>query len=178
MLREDVIAGIDTAFFATTVGSATQPAGLLYGASTTSGYAGGDRTAIEEDLIYLSNAVSATGNVTYVVGPKRLARLRVRAPDIFAQTDIVASAAVPKTRIVAVDPVSLLISVDKAPEILRLEEALIHMSDVPLPISDSGVADPTRSLWQTATVALRVIHELDFVKRRTDAAAYVENPSW
>lgn len=178
MLREDVVAGIDGAFFATSAGSATQPAGLLYGASNTTGYAGADRLAIEEDLLYLSDIVSASGNVTYVMGPKRVARLRVRAPDIFAQTDVVASAAVPETRIVAVDPVSVIIAIDQQPEIQRSEEATIHMSDTPLPISESGVADPVRSLFQTASVAARVIHEIDFTKRRTDAAAYVENPTW
>lgn len=178
MLREDVSAGVDAAFFATSAASSSAPAGLLNGASTTSGYGGGDRAAMEQDLIWLSNAVAVSGNVTFVVSAKRLNRLRILAPELAAQLDIAPSAAVPEDRVVAADAASLIVAVDPEPDIQMSEGGLIHMSDGPLPISDGGTADPVRSLWQTATVAARVIHDLTFAKRRSDAVAYVDGATW
>lgn len=182
LLREDVAAGIDAAFFATTAASAAAPAGLLNDVVAGTGYSGGDRGAIDADLTGLSDAVaSGNGSVTFVVAPKRLARLRIKAPDLVPVLDIVASAAVPADRIVAVDGASLLVSIDDAPDIHKADHATLHMSDTPLEIvSHTGptTADPVRSLWQTDSVGIRVIHELQFVKRRGDAAAYLDGATW
>ena len=94
--------------------------------------------------------------------------------------DIAPSAAVPADRVIAADAAALLVSVDPAPEILTAEEGTIHMSDVPLEIvSDSpATADPVRSLFQTASTAARVLHDLAFAKRRSGAVAYVDGATW
>jgi HK97 family phage major capsid protein len=181
MLKEDIAAGIDSAFFASTAGSATQPAGLLFGVTplTASGATGS--VALTEDLSALASAVATggSGSVTFVMNPQRLAMLRIIAPQLAASGDFVASAAVSVNRVVAVDGAEFLVAIDDAPEILQSEEAVIHMSDVPLPLMAAGVqADPQRSLWQTATVAARVIHSIDFVKRRSGAAAYLDGAGW
>jgi hypothetical protein len=182
MMKEDVAAGIDSAFFATTAGNATQPAGLLFGVAPTVPSGSGGHAAVIEDLAALGSAVSTggSGDVTYVMNPARFATARILAPEVFAAADIVASAAIPADRVVAVDAAALLIATDPAPDIMQSDQAVIHMSDVPLPIvSGAGVvADPTRSLWQTATKAVRVIHEIDFIKRRSGAVAYADGTVW
>jgi hypothetical protein len=180
MLREDTIAGIDSAFFATTAGSSSAHAGLLYGVSAGTGYAGGDEEAIKRDLTGLSDIVATggSGDVTYIVAPQRFVRLKILAPDIFDKLDIAPSAAVPADRIIAADAAALLVSVDSEPDISVGDHGTLHMSDTPLPISDSGTADPVRSLWQTASTALRVSHFLAFSKRRSTAVAYLDSATW
>lgn len=183
MLREDVAAGIDAAFFATTAGSATQPAGLLNGVTPITASAATGKVALTEDLSALASAVAAGGSgaVTFIMAPERLAMLRIVAPELAVSADLAASAAIPTTRVVAVDGPSLLIAIDEAPEILMSDEVTLHVSDVPLEIvSDTGptTADPVRSAWQTATKAARIIHEIDFVKRRSTAAAYIDGAGW
>lgn len=182
MLREDVAAGLDAAFLATSAGSTSAPAGLLYGLTAGTGYGGGDREAIEADLISLSDAVSAagSGNVTFIMAPARLGRLRIKAPELLAAIDVAPSAAVPASRIVAADAASLLVAVDAEPEIYKTEAGTLHMSDSPAEIvaANGTVADPVRELWQTATAAVRVIHEIDFKTRRTGAVAYLDGATW
>ncbi|MBR1241587.1 hypothetical protein JQ620_15770 [Bradyrhizobium sp. AUGA SZCCT0274] len=180
MMREDTIAGIDGAFFATTAGSAAAHAGLLNGVTAGLGYAGGDEFAIKKDLAGLSDAVATggSGDVTFIVAPQRFARLKILAPDIFEKLDIAPSAAVPTDRIIAADAAALLVSVDDAPDLDVGDHATLHMSDTPLPISDSGVADPVRSAFQTDSMALRVSHFMAFAKRRSTAVAYLDSATW
>ena len=184
MLREDVAAGIDAAFFATTAGSASAHEGLLYGVSPiTASIAAGKAGAEEEDLAALASAVATGGSgaVTYIAAPARLARLRIIAPELAARIDMVPSAALPADRVIAADGAGLLVAVDEAPDIVEGGDGVIHVSDTPLEIvSDTGptTADPVRSLWQTATVALRVMHDLAFAKRRSTAVASVDGADW
>lgn len=183
MLREDVAAGLDASFFATTGGSTAAMAGLLNGVTPAAGYGGGDKEAIQADLTGLSDVVTAggSGNVTFIMNPIRVARLRIKAPLLFANLDIASSAAVPVDRVIAADGAGLLVAIDDAPDILVAQNPVIHMSDTPLEIvSHTGptTADPVRSLWQTASLAIRVIHDLAFAKRRATAVAYLDGATW
>lgn len=182
MLSEDVAAGIDAAFLATTAATTAAPAGLLNGVTPLAGFAGGDLTAIETDFGALAAAVATGGSgaVTFIVAPERLARLRILAPLLAQSLDIVASAACPVNRVIAVEGPALLIAVDERPDIMRSEEGVLHMSDVPLElVPDSGVAsDPLRSLFQSASAALRLVHEIAFTKRRAGCVSYLDNASW
>ncbi|MDI7921747.1 hypothetical protein [Ferirhizobium litorale] len=181
MLREDVAAGLDAAMLSTAAGSGSAYAGLLNGVSALSGYGGGDQVAIEEDLIALGTAITAnggSGQVLFIMAPERAIRLKVRAPLLTSSMDIATSAAVPAGRVIAVDPASIISAVDSMPDLEFTEQATVHMSDTPLPISSGGVADPVRSLWQTASMALRVIMDLAWAKRRTNAVAYLEAATW
>lgn len=180
MLREDVSAGLDAAFFSDAAADTARPAGLLNGVTPIAGFAGGDLLALENDLVALGNAVAGSGNVTYICTPDRLMRLRILAPTLFPAVDVVASASVPSDRIIAADARALLVSVDPSPEVFISNVGTVHLSDTPAEIvSDAPVtADPVRGLWQTATLAARLIHEITFVKRRATAVAYLDSASW
>jgi hypothetical protein len=182
MLREDIGAGLDAAFFSTTAVSASAHPGLLNGVSALSGYAGGDDTALKWDLTTLGEAVATggSGSVLYVVAPERLARLQIVSPDLARSLDIATSAAVSANRIVAVDPAAILVDVDPAPEIFSSKEASVHMSDAAAElVSAAGsAADPIRGTFQTDTVATRIIHALAFAKRRSTAVAYLDGATW
>lgn len=183
LVREDVAAGLDAAMLSTAAGSSSAYAGLLNGLTAGAGFAGGDREAIETDLATLGETVATngSGSVLYIMAPQRLARLRIRAPELVNNLDIAASAAVPATRIIAVEPGAIISAVDPMPDLEFSNQASLHMSDAPLEIvSSTGptTADPVRSLWQTASMALRIIHEMAWAKRRTGAVAYLDGATW
>lgn len=180
MLREEASQTLDAAYFSTTAGSDSAHVGLLNGVASIAGYAGGDDEAIKTDFAALAGAVAAdgSGRVIYVMAPARAARLPIIAPEIASRLEILPSLAVGANVVIAVDPLSLVHAFDDAPEIMASREAVIHMSDDPDPISDSGTAAPVRSLWQTDAVALRVIGDVAFAKRRSGAVAWVDAATW
>ena len=80
--------------------------------------------------------------------------------------------------LIAVDPLSLAWGAGADPDIDVSTEAVLHMSDDPLDIVLSGVtADPTRSVYQTDAIAIRMILPIAFAKRRADAVAYISGVS-
>ena len=178
-LREDAAISLDTAYFSTAAAvSGESPAGLLYGVTPSTGYGGGDYQAIVTDLAAITTAVATAGSgqVVYVTGPARKQKLQMLMPDL--KPPVLSSLAVPEDRIIAIDPRSLAHGFGPEPDIMASQYALLHMSDDPLPISASGVADPVRSTYQTATVAVRLILDIAFGKRRSGAVAYVDGVTW
>lgn len=183
MLREDLAASLDTVFFGTGAATTAAPAGLLNGVTALAGYIGGDREALKLDLTALGVAVAenGTGETVYIMRPERIVRLRLLAPDIADAINIAPSTAIPLDRVIAAEAAALLVAVDPSPDIAVSQNAVVHMSTVPLEIvSHTGptTADPVRSLWQTVSKAFRVIHEMDFVKRRSNAVAYLDGATW
>ncbi|MCA1512674.1 phage major capsid protein [Bradyrhizobium sp. NBAIM01] len=183
MLWEDLAAGLDTALFSTSAATSAAPAGLLYGVTAGTGIPGADSAAMKQDLIDLAATVAdgGSGNVTFVMAPKRLAKLRILDPVLAASLDVAASAAVPADRVIAADAAALLVATDGAPEIDASNAATLHMSSVPLEIvSNTGptTADPVRSLWQTASTAFRLLHDFAFAKRRATCVAYTDAVTW
>lgn len=180
LIREDAAANLDAAYFSTQAGTDIVHAGLLDGVSSLAGYAGGDRTALETDLAALSDAVSAagSGDVSFIASPKRVARLRIKAPDIAREVTMLPSLAVADTTIIAVDPLSLVHGAGDTIDLEASREAVVHMNDDPNPIVDSTTADPVRSLWQTDAVALRLLVDVAFAPRRSGAVAWLESATW
>lgn len=180
LIREDAAATLDGAYFSTAAGDSETHAGMLNGVSSIPGYGGGDRLAMETDLIAISDAITAggSGQVSFVVSPKRAARIRIKAPDLSRELTFLPSLAVADTTIIGVDPLSWAHAFGDNFEIDATSEAILHMSDDPDPISDGGVADPVRSLWQTDAIALRMLADTAFAPRRPNAVAWVESASW
>jgi HK97 family phage prohead protease len=63
------------------------------------------------------------------------------------------------------------------------DQATLHMEDTaPLPISATGtpnvVAAPVRSLWQTDTLGIRMIEQMNWLMRRPGMVAYVTGVTW
>lgn len=177
LLKEDAAKSLDAAMFATSAGSDTAVAGLLYGVSPIDPDTGTGRDAMLADLANLASAVGAlgSGTVIFVASPDRAARVQFRAPDL--QITMLGSTAVPADRVIAVDPSSLIFSFDGSPDVTASSESVVHMDDEPAEIvSSTGptVAAPVRSLWQTDCVAIRLLADVAFARRRSGAVAYVD----
>lgn len=183
ILREDAGMSFDAAYLSTTAASTAAHAGLLDGLTAGAGFAGGDLTALETDIAALLAEIAPGGNgdAVIIMSPARAARFKIKAPLLAAAFPVLASTALADTRIVAVDPSALIHGFTGAPDIEASAESVLHMSDVPLEIvADSGptTADPVRSMYQTAAIALRCILEIGFGKRRSNAVAYLDDPTW
>jgi len=185
LLREEAALSLDAAYFGTDDGStAGHHAGLLASVTPIAATAGGGTTAMIADLTKLAAAVTVggSGQVVFVTGPGRAATTAMRSMEVTVSA-ILPSLAVPETRVIALDPASIVHGFDGSPEILASEEPVIHMSDTPLQIATgaqgSGVlATPTQSMFQTSQIAFRMLLDIAFAKRRTDCVAYMDNAVW
>lgn len=165
VLRDDAAATLDGAYLNDDAATGASPAGLLYGVSplTSAG-------EIWRDLAQLAAAVGAggSGELVFITGPGRAAAANLRAD---LKATVLPSTVVAEGTVIAIDPRSIIHAVGEQVEIDAGEDAVVHMSDEPLPISDGGVADPVRSMFQTACLALRMIVDVGYAKRRAGAVA-------
>lgn len=169
-LTEDAGLGLDAAVFSDEDGSGDAIAGLLDGATEVAGTSDPHR-----DLKALASAVSAggSGRVTFIAGPGTAAALGI---DSTIRATILPSLAVAETRLIAVDPVSVAWGAGPDPDISASSVAAIHMDTAAAEIvaGNGTVASNVRSLFQTDSIATRVILDVAFVKRRAAACAFVD----
>lgn len=178
MLRDDAAISLDAAYLSTSAASTGALAGLLYGVTPLTGAftAATAREQMADDLAALGSAVAVggTGSVAFIVSPDRAIRMQILAPEL--RVPVLASLAVPTGRVIAIDPVSLCHGYGANPDQITSGSATIHMDSTALPINSGGVtAAPVRSLWQTDSMATRMLLDLAFGKRRANAAAYMED---
>ncbi|AKI00547.1 phage capsid family protein [Hoeflea sp. IMCC20628] len=182
LMREDAAATLDGAFFSADGADSKTHAGMLAGLDALAGYAGGDREALESDLIALTDVVapSGSGSVVFVVSPKRAARIRIKAPDINRENIFLPSLAVADGDMIAIDPLSWAHGVGDDFEVDVSEYATLHESDEPAEIvsDDPTTADPVRSYYQTSALAFRLIGDVAFAPRRANAVAWVSGLTW
>jgi len=177
LLREDGEYALDTAYFSTTAASDAAHAGLLNGLSPIAGYGGGDAGAFEADVSAILAAIGPrnSGSIVYVTGMAAAERIALKFP--LFKSQVLGSQAVADTTLIGVDAGSLVHTFGDF-DIDTAADALVHMSDDPDPISDGTVADPTRSLFQSDCIAIRIIGDLAFGARKTNAVAYVTAVTW
>lgn len=193
-ILEDTGAILDPLILDATAANTARPAGLLNGVSAAAtGYAGGDYQAVRQDfrnLLAPFSAADGANNIVVMMNPAQglnmalmegpsgdpnwLTRIRDRAT-------IVESTRVPAARLIAVR-VSDFAGAGGNPEFDVSEQATIHMEDTtPLEIvSGTGptAADPVRSLWQTASVGVRMLMDVSWTMRRTGMVQWVDTTSW
>jgi hypothetical protein len=182
LLRENAAAALDAAYFSAAAGSDAVVEGLLYGVTATAPTGGGDDDAIKADLAALAASVSTlgSGQVMFFAAPERAQTIAIRCPDLNAT--IVPSIALPTSRIIAVDPQSVLHGMSDEISIAVGRDAAVHMETSPAEIVPAGspgtTAAPVRSLWQTDSLSTRTLLDITFVKRRAGAAAFMDALEW
>lgn len=191
---EDTAAVLDPILLDATAVSAARPAGLLNGISAVaSGYAGGDYQAVREDFkALLAPFYTANGadNIVVIMNPAQGLNLSlmegpVGDPNwlqrIKDRVTIVESTHATAARLVALRA-SDFAGAGGDPEFDVSEQATLHMEDTtPLEIvSGTGptTADPVRSLWQTASVGVRMLMDVSWTMRRTSMVQWIDGTSW
>jgi Phage capsid family len=171
LLKEDAAKGLDGAVFSDEDGMGDAHEGLLNGATEV---AGGSDLLSDLQALARSVAVGGSGQVVFVAGTGMAAAAGL---DTTIAARILGSPAVAETRLIALDPLSLIWGAGDDFDISTSNEGILHMSTVPLPIVDASgtAADPTRGLWQTDAIATRLLLSVAFTKRRAAAVAYIDN---
>jgi hypothetical protein len=130
-----------------------------------------------DDVGALVNAISSyVGNssVAIIASPQQAVRIAMYSPDQASFTLLMSSALAAGT-VVAIATNALVGAIEP----VRLDAAkslTVHEEDTsPLPV---GSASPGRSLWQTDSVALRMILPATWVVRDARAVASVVTTKW
>jgi len=173
VLIDAVAASLDVALFSNVAGDSTRPAGLLYGAKSETPTAGGGSQAMLTDLATLAADVSPYGglDLTYICAPAEAVKLTFAMGAQF-KIPVLASSGVPAKTLICIAPVALCSASDPAP---RLEAA----RDVALSMDDSApVGMPSRSMFQTDSVSIRLTMFVSWAMRAPLACAYCSNVTW
>jgi HK97 family phage major capsid protein/HK97 family phage prohead protease len=188
-IQEDTSVAIDSVLLDATAASTTRPAGLRNGITTAAGTAGGGIAAVVADLKgMLGTLVTATnGNlrdVTFLMNPAQSLALALIqnaggdfpfAADInqnrFQGYSVIVSSTVPAGVVIALDAADFFSATGDDPRFDVSDQATLHMEDTtPLAIGTAGapptVAAPVQSMFQTDTLALRMILPMSWAMRR------------
>jgi HK97 family phage prohead protease len=200
-VQEDTTVAIDSVLLDANPATVVRPAGLLNGVAALTATAGGGLDAAIGDISQLVSALitSTLGNVrnpVWLLNPGDLHRLRmviVSQSGVFpfrAEIDagnldgiaFIDSFTVPPRTLILIDAADFVTAGADAPRFEMSDQATLHEEDTaPAPIAPgpSGPASaPVRSLFQTDSLALRMIMNLNWTMRRSGMVAWVQNVTW
>jgi len=199
-IQQDTSVAIDTVLIDANPATTIRPAGLLNGVAATTATAGGGLAAFIGDIVALLSALTAStyGNVrapAFLVNPTDMLRaslLQATNTGIFPFRDeirggtintvpLIDSATIPAKTMILVDAADFVVVGGEAPRMELSDQATLHFEDTnpqDLVISPSTVAAPQKSLFQTDSIALRMVLPLNWVQRRAGTVAWVQNVTW
>ncbi|MEH3121989.1 MAG: phage major capsid protein [Sphingomonas phyllosphaerae] len=200
-IQEDTGVAIDTVLLDANAATTIRPAGLRNGVTGVTATAGGGFNALVADLKALVAAliVSSGGNIrqpVWVMNPVQALSISLTqngagdfpfAADLRNGTllgyPVAQSATVPLGTVALVDAADFFTATGDEPRFEVSDQAVLHMEDTtPQQISAAGtpnvVAAPIRSMFQTDSLALRMIMDLNWSMRRAGMVAFVQSVSW
>lgn len=181
VLAENVGVGLDAALLSAAAETTASPAGLRAGATSVTPTAGGGESALSADVLKLAGAVTdvAGPNIVFVASPSEWIKITLRPRE--CPFPVLPSAALPTGTLMAVATNALAVAFDPVPEFEVASEGLLHMNDAPAQIgTETGVAAPSQSLFQTDSLGLRLILGASWALRAPAAVsvAVVEGVTW
>jgi hypothetical protein len=200
-IQQDTAIAIDSVLIDANPATTIRPAGILNGVTVTTATSGGGVTAIIGDLKSLVGALTANlyGNIrspAWLMNPGELlsASLATAANTgifpfkeeigrgMLANIPIIDSASVPSKTVVLIDAADFVTMQGDSVRMELSDTATLHMEDAnPLDLvsgSPGTVASPQRSLFQTDSIALRMIAPLNWSIRRPGTVAWTQNVTW
>lgn len=196
-IREDTADTVDTLLTDATVGSTTRPAGLLYGISALAASTAGGWRAMLEDIDTLAapfDTAKAGRNLVLLMNKRESRKLAlVPGPDdqigsmrqVLTEAGItpIGSTNITAGRLIMIDAADFATAADDQPEFDVSEQAVIHAEDTsPAQISTAGspntVAAPVVSMFQTASIALRMLMDITWAMRRTGMVQWIDGADW
>jgi HK97 family phage major capsid protein len=178
---------------AATVG--LRPAGLRNGVSGLTAATGGGYAAILKDIQALAapfDTANAGRSLVLLMAPREARALAMSpGPDgtlgwstaFMGEFTVLVSSAITAGMLIMVDAEDF-VSVNGTPEFMVSEHTVLHMEDTtPLNIATgaqgSGVlATPAQSMFQTASIALRMLLEITWAMRRTGMVQWQTGTNW
>jgi HK97 family phage prohead protease len=200
---EDTATAIDSVLLDATAATTTRPAGLKAGVSATTATAGGGLAALIGDIRGLTSALitGSNGNLrspVWIMNPGDvLAASLIPATagggefpfkaELTAGTlqgyPVIQSSNVTADTMLLVDAADFVSVTGDTPRFDVSDQATLHFEDTtPLQISTVGspntVAAPVRNLWQTDTIAVRMLLDINWGMRRTGVIAWTQTMTW
>ena len=198
----DTAVAIDNVLLDANPATAVRPAGLRNGVSTLTPTAGGGFAAVIGDLKQLVGALMTPtlGNVRSPVWlmPPALAVALSLTPTTSGDNlpfrdeigrgmllgwPTIVSASVTADTIYLIDAADFATVTGDEPRFDVSDSATVHMEDTtPLPIATTGtpnvVAAPVRSFWQTDTLGIRMLMQMNWAMLRPGMVSYITSPTW
>jgi HK97 family phage major capsid protein len=199
-IQQDTAVAVDTVLLDANPATAIRPAGLLNGVSVTTATAGGGIAALIGDIKALVGALvtNTYGNVrapAFLMNPAdmlAISLLQATNTGIFPFRDeirqgtlntipVIDSSTLTVKTVILIDAADFVVVGAGAPRMETSDQATLHMEDTtPLELvaSPSTVAAPQRSLFQTDSIALRMVLPLNWTQRRSGTVAWTQNATW
>jgi hypothetical protein len=181
VLQDAIALNLDAAIFSSTASSSIRPAGILAGLSTLTPTTGGGANALARDVEQLIATLVTNGggvNPAFICAAGQAAAMKLYAGPRF-DAPILPSAALAANTVIVVDQESFISAFGDVPEFQTSNEATLHEDTAPTQISSTStaVAAPVRSLWQTATIAMRCIFRVSWGLRAAHVA-FISGTTW
>lgn len=199
LIIDDTNVAVDTVLIDATAVSSIRPAGLRNGVSATTATAGGGFTALVGDIKALVGVLAAANSLrapTWIMNPVQALSISLTqnaGGDFpFAQEingnrlmgyPVIVSTTVPAGMVILLDAADFMTVTGDDPRFDVSDQATLHFEDTtPLQIGTAGspntVAAPTRSMFQTDSLALRMILPMNWAMRRTGVIAWTQSVTW
>ncbi|WP_424813558.1 phage major capsid protein [Roseococcus sp. YIM B11640] len=200
-MQEDTAVAIDTVLLDATAASSIRPAGIRNGIAAITATSGGGFAALVGDIKALVGAlITATnGNMrapVWIMNPVQAVAISLTqnaGGDFPFQAElgrgtlqgypVIQSPTVTAGMVFLVDAADFVSVTGDEPRFDVSDQATLHMEDTtPLAISATGtpntVAAPIRSLFQTDTLAIRMILPMNWALRRSGVVAWTQSVTW
>lgn len=200
-ISEDTSVAIDTILLDATAADTTRPAGLRNGVSESANSTLTTIDGLIADLRTIAQALitGTSGNLrapVWVLNPGTVLQMALKtngngetpfreelAGGTLLGWPVIQSTNTPVTRMMALDAADFVTATGDTPRFDVSDQAVIHMEDTtPAAIGTAGtpnvVAAPVRSLWQTDTLGVRMILDINWGMRRSGVVAWSETFSW
>ena len=174
-LAESAGPALDLAAFSTAGATPDHPAGLLNGLTPVT--TGADMNA---DLVALGSAiapVAGAGKIALVMNVAQYIAFAFRTYRELDNVIAIPSGTVPAGTVIAI-ATNAIVSAMGVPEFETNTQATLHMSNTPLPIVGPGVAMPVSSMFQTASVAIKMVMPASWAMRSPQGVAYMTGVTW
>jgi HK97 family phage major capsid protein/HK97 family phage prohead protease len=201
MISRHTSVAIDTILLDNNAATTIRPAGLRSGVSGQTPTAGGGFAALVADLKALLGVLvtaNSLRNPVWIMNPQQALSIsltqsaagvgvfpfkaEIEAGRLMGYP-VITSPTVPVTMVILLDAADFVSLTGDDPRFELSDQATLHMEDTtPLQIGTAGapptVAAPTRSMFQTDSIALRMIMPMNWAMRRTGLVAWVTGVTW
>ncbi len=182
VITEDTSAVIDAALLDNAAASSSRPAGLRLNAVVVTPAAAGPG-AMASDIRALVAAIQPSANFVLLANPVQAAAIALASGSSTSVLPVFSSVNVAVGTVLIVDVDGVVFASEAMPVFDISEYSTVHEDDTsPLPISTPGspptIAAPTRSLWQTECIGVRMFWDVGWAKRRAEAVAVATGVTW
>lgn len=199
IIIEDTNGTIDSLLIDATAVSSIRPAGLRNGVTVTTATSGGGFAALVGDIKALVGVLVAANSLrkpVWITNPAQALAISLTqnaggdfpfASEInggrLQGYPLIMSTTVPAGMLILLDAADFVSVTGDDPRFEVSDQAVLHMEDTtPLAIGTAGtppvVAAPVRSMFQTDSLALRMIIPMNWAMRRAGVVAWTQSVTW